>query len=497
MITELYIDAQGFLFVIGYLGTSSTNLILKKMDAVQGNDLWSIQISGNNKLVELKDQFGYLFMTYRHKYVGGAQDYYYTSKINKSTGTEMWYSYEDMARLVSSGFCGHHEGANALEVDCNGDIYLTGYYDDANYGPGSWGIMKLNGGNGNKVFDLTISQDSLNCDNVSEGKNVTVVNGIPIFIGNEEVQPYETKATFVSINPSNGTPGIRHHIGAGFQQVSYTESIKQSKDTMFLLMQKGNRAGLSMRTNFGISNWEFIDSSMEKSKAGCISINDNSAFMAVTRIETQSTSPGNFSDANAIVLYKINKSTGAILTQDSLLITGNIELIEMESDDSGEAYLLFADGNNLNLLKWGTNGLLGPVILSPITENVLSSRPLDILINYSSSNLIFSGNQNLFSIAKSNLSSTSLYQYSSSRNVYGIMNKGGSVVLSGDNGLGSQFLMSLDTVSFALNWDQTTNQVFLQVPFMIRIQSIHMAKLMDKYKFKLFLLPLVLQVGNT
>lgn len=454
VITELYIDAEGYMFIIGYDGTSSTSLILAKVNPVNGNVIWQNQISGNNKLMDFKDQFGYLFMTYGHKYVGGAISSFYTSKIDKDTGVEMWYSIQDMDPL-SGVSCTGQEAAKAIEVDCNGNVYLTGYYGDANYGPALWGIMKLNSGNGSKIYDLTITQDSLICDDVSEGKDVNIVAGVPIFVGNEEVSPYTTKATFTSIDPLTGVPGIRHHIGADFQQHSYTKSIQESKDTMFLLMQKGDHAALAMRTSFGISNWEFMDVSIERSKVGCISINDNSAYMALSKVEVNNNAPGDFSNVNAIMLYKINRVTGVLMEQDSLLISGNIELLEMESDALGEAFLLFSDGNNVQLIKWGSNGISQPIILSGVTNNVLSGRSLDVLNNYSSTHLLFSGNQNLYLINKSSLASSSVYQYSSSRNVYGLMHEDGSLVISGENGSGSQFIISLDTITYTPNWDQS------------------------------------------
>ncbi|SFT45115.1 Por secretion system C-terminal sorting domain-containing protein [Lishizhenia tianjinensis] len=453
-ITNLYLDNQGYMFVSGYVGSGSTNLVMAKVNPMDGAPIWRSQISTNNKLMDLKDQNGYLYMTYRHKYVGGIQDSYYTSKINKTTGAEMWYSYQDMTQLHPSSVCGHHEGTKALEVDCNGNVYLTGHYDDSGYGPGTWGIMKLNAANGSKAFDLTITQDSLSCDNVGEGKNVNIVNNIPIFVGNEEVLPYESKASFVAIDPLTGNPNIRHHIEGGFQQLSYTKAIQESKDTMFVLMQKGEHATLAMRTNFGISNWEFTDATIKRSKAGCISVNDNSAYMASMRIETNNSSPTDFENVNAIVFYQLNKSTGSLLAEDSLIISGNIELIEMESDASGEAFLVYAEGLNVKLVKWDANGLSAPVTLSMVTENVESKRPLDILNNYSSTNLLYSGNQNLYSIDKSNLSISSIYQYPSTRNVYGVMHKEGSIIISGDNTTGSQFLTSIDTIAYTLNWDQ-------------------------------------------
>ena len=55
---------------------------------------------------------------------------------------------------------------------------------------------------------------------------------------------------------------------------------------MFLLIQNGKQANIRMSTTFGVSDWEFTDFSSDKTKAGCISVNSNSAYFVINKLET-------------------------------------------------------------------------------------------------------------------------------------------------------------------------------------------------------------------
>ncbi|MCH2229805.1 MAG: T9SS type A sorting domain-containing protein [Crocinitomicaceae bacterium] len=453
-ITELYCDAHGDIFVFGYDVDFGTELILAKTSSVDGSIIWKTEISGNNSLRDFKDQFGYLYMTYQYKYVGAGSSFYSSSKINKETGLEEWYSNQNMTSLTV-GVCNSKESAKVLDIDCEGNAYLNGVYGGFDYGPSIWGLMKIHSQDGTKDFDITITQDSLNCDNGSIGRGVAVINNVPIFVGNEEVGPLDVKATFIALDTVTGLPSIRHHIGLDHQHFSSTVDIQNSNDSMFLLLQKGDMAVLQMRKDFGVSEWEFADTSSGKTKAGCISINENSAYLAINRLDYINVSPSNYDSTTAILFFKLDPSNGSVLQQDSLFITGDIELIEMESDSTGQAFLLYSDGVNMNIIRWNLSGLSSSTIISSTSANTISGRPLDLLNNYSNNEILFAGVQDLFSINKSTLTPTSIYSYPTARNVYDIINEGGAIVLCGDNGSSYQSMISIDSSNYSLNWDQT------------------------------------------
>ena len=454
IITELYCDPHGDIYVFAYDSHNTPNHLLAKINPVDGSVIWKTQVIGNKSLQDYKDKFGYIYMTFEHNYVGGTSSSFNAAKVNKDTGILEYYNWDDMSP-VTTGYCISQEAPNVMGIDCDGDIYLSGYYADTGYGPGTWGIMKKNGQNGDKEYDLTITQDTLFCDNESEGKGVAMINDLPLFVGNEETVPWETKATFVALDTATGLPNIRHFIGSDYQHYSSTVDIQNSNDSMFLLIQQGEEAKLRMSTTFGVTDWEFTDSIWGKTKAGCISISSNSAFLATTRLESNNVPTNSFDSTHAIVFFELNKSTGDVIREDSLLISGNIQLIEMESDTLGAAYLLYSDGTNVNILRWDGSGLSTSNILSPVTDNVLSKRRLNIINNYSTNEILFSGEQALYSVDKSTLVASLIYTYPSSRNVYDLMHKNGSIVLSGDNVSGIQSIISIDTIGFSLNWDQT------------------------------------------
>lgn len=454
IITELYCDAYGDIFIWGYHNNNSSNLILAKVSTIDGAIIWKTQVDGNLSLKDFVDKFDYLYMSLQHKLVGGGSGSFHTSKVNKNTGSVEWFVHPDMTPL-ESGVCGSYESANVLEVNCQGDVFLNGYYGDGNYGPAIWGLMKLHSDNGLKEYDRTIIHDSLHCDNISEGVGVAVIKNIPIFVGNEEVIPWETKATFIAIDTLTGLPNIRHHIGNDYQYFSTTIDIQNSNDSMFLLIQNGKQANIRMSTTFGVSDWEFTDFSSDKTKAGCISVNSNSAYFVINKLETDNLPIDENSNTSAILFFQLDKNTGSVIQQDSLVISGNIKLIEMESDSSGTAYLLYSDDLNINLIRWDVNGLSLPVILSSITANLQSNRPLNLLDNYSNNELLFSGNQNLYSINKSTLFSTPIFTFPTSRNIYDINHVNGKLILSGNDNFGFQTMLSIDTSTFSLNWDQT------------------------------------------
>ena len=65
-------------------------------------------------------------------------------------------------------------------MDRNNNVYLTGYYGDANYGPECWGILKLDSNTGDALYEVTITEDSSYYDDISIGLAACFIIGLYI-----------------------------------------------------------------------------------------------------------------------------------------------------------------------------------------------------------------------------------------------------------------------------------------------------------------------------
>lgn len=130
--------------------------IVSKLNLQDGSLEWwtltaTIPIDVNYRDMELVGD--HIYTTWRHTTVGSTTARFLANKINRFSGQIVW---ENNYSFGTNG----SGGARDLALDANEDVYLTGYYNSANFGPGGWGVVKLNGQTGNAEFAETVVYDA-------------------------------------------------------------------------------------------------------------------------------------------------------------------------------------------------------------------------------------------------------------------------------------------------------------------------------------------------
>lgn len=454
VIHRIYYDSQGYVYVFGK--SNSGTCVLAKVDPSDGSLIWKQYVGYQGGFQDYVDRFGYIFVTISHSYVGPVSNYTCT-KVDKTTGSIIWSSVEQVTPLGSpSSSSGNGSSAISIDLDCDGNTYLNGYYGDANYGPEQWGIMKMDSIDGHKNYDLTITEDSLYFDDLSSGRGTAVFQNSPVFVGNLQLLgTYSTNGTFVTIEPNTGEVLIRHYIDGDYQNFSKTIDIQNSNDSVFILQQLGKQINLRMCTSFGIDEWQYSDTSSAYMEAGVLNSSANNVLIAYNRHDQDSITPYFMNTTNAIFIKKLNKETGVVLQNDSLIVNGVVRLLDIESDSTGQAFLLYSVDSIVFVIRLDAGGLSTPLQLGAASTNAFSDRPVNILDNHSSSELLYCSSQDLIAINKSSMANSVVYSYGSSRDVYDIINENGNVLIIGNTQTGYQSILSLDTTTYTQNWDQT------------------------------------------
>lgn len=175
---------------------------LFKIDGRDGSKIWGLNNIGafDRRLTDYKFRDGKLYMSFQHIYVGGSTANFEMSKVDTETGLKDWTtSQASMDVLGGIDFAnGNKQAIYSFDFDCSGDIYATGYYGTSGYGPGAMGIMKIDGMDGTKVNDITVTLFPDEVDEYSSGIKSFVINDNPIFLGNVETEEYESKRVFVT-----------------------------------------------------------------------------------------------------------------------------------------------------------------------------------------------------------------------------------------------------------------------------------------------------------
>ncbi len=173
-----------------------------KINVDNGAEIWSIQsLTFENYLTDYQFFDNYLYISSSHAYVGSVTTQFRVSKINLTNGSLVWTSYEaNMTPVGDTSSSGDHEAALSIDIDCSGDVFATGYYGSSNYGPGAWGIMKISGESGEKIAELTVTNNPVTLNSLSTGLSAYVYNGNPVFLGNLQYSDVSAARVFIKTN---------------------------------------------------------------------------------------------------------------------------------------------------------------------------------------------------------------------------------------------------------------------------------------------------------
>lgn len=365
----LYFDANDEMFGMGTgasLGWS--NCRVSKFDRISGNKIWShvntYTVDANP--IKVVDKFGQLYISWYHKYVGGNIVNYWTSKIDKQT-TNGWDNYYPF-HGVGTGVGWHSGGQQAaldIDVDDNGDIYETGYYGDANYGPEQWGILKLTGTTGNSIYENTLTEDSVNYNDLSQGMKVWLVHNVPHYIGVIERHHYpydvytDVTGAILRCNPTTGNFVYEQYLGGGYQFPSKTVSIKKVGHNNVVLKQTGRSITIELYDYANTLKWRKQIYKLYLITADLLSI-DNTGTINVGAHNTGTAStPPYYNDTytDSIFLFTLD-TNGVFGNTAGFRMANNFPVYPIELANNGnDRVLFFRYGNGIacNKISNGTN----------------------------------------------------------------------------------------------------------------------------------------------
>lgn len=224
------------------------------LNSFNGSVMWASNAPGAEiRDVTFKDKNGYIYSSWHHAFTGGGVFKFWTSKIDKITGEIEWNSFHSFKTVGFDDYVhsGRTQGAHSLEVDDSGNIFLTGYYGAANYGPECWGILKLDGISGNTIYEKTISEDSTVYDIHSVGLGVLIFDNKPYFIGELQADPRNRKEisrpTLVKLDSESGDVLLKKYLlGVGKMPSKAVQIKKYGKDKTIVLKQRGQSVELEI-----------------------------------------------------------------------------------------------------------------------------------------------------------------------------------------------------------------------------------------------------------
>ncbi len=162
--------------------------VVARIDTANGSVKWGTATSAYDDVnySDAKIAGDDLFVAWKHALVGGGRYVMRTSRLNRRTGAVQWESQTNFEGFGAPGYDDKlsEQAALSLDLDAAKNIYVTGYYNSDNYTPATWGIAKLAGGNGQKLYEHTVIEDSSKYDRNSVGVASLVIRSKPYFIGN-------------------------------------------------------------------------------------------------------------------------------------------------------------------------------------------------------------------------------------------------------------------------------------------------------------------------
>jgi len=177
------------------------NNYARAIDSLTGNTVWfrPVQVGyiqgtqsggdGNPKGIIVQDSS--LYITWVSPYVGGVdlERGFTLTRINTGNGSlrfNVAYDFTGLPADLPPPADGDLDWPIAIGMDANKQIYLSGSYDrdPGMQDPGNWGIMKINGVTGAKIYESTITEDSTRRMERSQGRFLYYFNGKMYCAGN-------------------------------------------------------------------------------------------------------------------------------------------------------------------------------------------------------------------------------------------------------------------------------------------------------------------------
>ena len=456
---RIHLDEYGDVFVFGREGSFSAGVgLIMKINKQSGVKTWVCRIQNTSDtdmsenevvVVDVKDAFGKIYATYQHAFVGGGDKKIITARVNKTNGALDWLSQKG---IDNTGYASSSQGRSALslDVDCDGNIYQTGYYDSDNYQPGKWGSMKLNAANGAKLYEFTVSRDTSENEVFSTGLGAFAYGGAPVFIGHEQIQDGSSrvKPLFVKVSPATGDIAIKKSIGSPLNGFVSTLKVIQENGFLYFLKQTGIAVTVEARdSQYGLI-WDYTllnDSVL--TLGGQMTLSSNGVvFSAVQHPSTGGTTT---------IVTKLDRTSGSEMVQKSLH-SGQGDLVPFEVEaDNQEIYVFSKTANDL-LYSKVTSSIFMPWLYLD-SASVLNNYDgeANIVLNKDATSLLVIGVTGMISINKLSTQKTFMGAHTEPAAYYSFSKQNDLIVMCGKNTAQEQILTAKNLTGWTTAWTET------------------------------------------
>ncbi|MFK8037074.1 MAG: T9SS type A sorting domain-containing protein [Crocinitomicaceae bacterium] len=460
---EIYFDNEDELYLFGFenfgISDGGTQFCIK-INKSNGKKIWLSDVYYNDvKLQDMIETNSKLYFLYRHIYVGASICHFSTAKLNKDDGVVDWNSFEHHTPFPSfqgSPVSWASEAALSMDMDCNEDLYLTGYYWDGNYGPGSWGTMKVDGNTGNKVFDFTITIDSVNNNEKSSGIASCIYGDSAIVIGNLENLNGAIEPTFVKYKQADGAVLLQKPFDDRYKYLSRTIDIKKIENDIYIFKQIGKDLKLEKYVgNLSNLQWQKGISETHVLLGKQMEIVGENIFISVQKQALNLYSKPFYSDTiEEIKIYQLLNQTGVIQAQDSIPIyTIESKSLEIEADSS-QMYIFFDKNDSVFYSKWNTVAVSPPLFIEPSVNRTPLYNDYDLAHNISNS-IVYTGATELKFISKISNTLTNTFPYGATNTFYSTYGNSDTLFACGQDAQNSPVIKAFNLGNSTLMWEKS------------------------------------------
>jgi hypothetical protein len=455
---HIYVDEHDSVFAFAQQNGGSAKAI--GISRNSGNLLWSVNpYTGSESWFQaMADKGGNMYIIWRHVTVGSGLYDFWSTKINKLSGNPEWNSSISITPVGAPVplQSGAGEGAVSIDVDDNGDAYLTGYYGDANGSSENWGILKLDGQTGARLYDGTITENPLTYNDLSCGQAVCVFNNKPYFVGDLEVyhnSPKRVKPAFIALDPASGSVLRKKYIEGEATYHSEVLAIKKhTSEKTVMLIQTGRFISVEMHDSSNNVIWQTSYQKEYFLYGHNLVISPDGTIIFSARSEKYKSTTG----TDSIYVFYIDTS-GNTIGQQRFASAGSSFPVEMLHDDVKGTFLFYSRSGSLFCRKI-TSGLLSPEYNLNITYKTSQNR---YTINSGANILVVGTKSSLTKIVqldKDSLSTTDIATIPAIGSIYDVLDKDAGVVfLCGKTGTKTALLKYDLTLSDTL-WSRTYTQ---------------------------------------
>tara|TARA_B100000508_G_scaffold55003_3_gene42774 strand:+ start:159823 stop:162828 length:3006 start_codon:yes stop_codon:yes gene_type:complete len=462
-IKDIHKGKNNGIYLFGSEGNcySSGNGIVIKINEHTGDTIWkTIGCYGNVRVSDVAENDSILFISYKKGTT--SQGSFLCAKINKYTGLRSWLTIESMTPIgVPQNYSGGVESALSIDLDCSGDIYSTGFYGDPNFGPGAWGIMKIDGNTGEKIYDLTITEDSTIYDQNSTGIISFVYGNTPVIIGNQDRYTGgwpidDSYPVFTKLNQM-GDVLLKRRIGGFYPFESEVRDIKNYQHEVITLSQLGASIQIQKLDTLLQEQW-----TMRIDRPGIIYADQmkiDSSYIYITghAKDSLNTPPYHENETSSIHFFKFSLSTGDLIDNDSIDFNQNhVKPIEIELLDSN-LVVFFIHNDSIKYVKWSGNSISNIEYFDEINDNANFTGNLNIVSKKNEDTLIAVGSENIFYVDKNSMIKSSFLSFPYST-YYDHLIENDKIYMSGKGPSGNQTISSYNLITGLLNYEYTSTE---------------------------------------